>query len=1476
MKVKNMYKVFCYLIMFTLVNLSFVNLSLAQNVIYSQDFEDPAQMDWILNSPIDYLGTVESTVNFFQVNDIYAGGNVNGNIVPNTDPQVAPINGFPNSNYLHVTSFQAQANNIQNTNYLDVFYSFPPFIIINQELLGVQTPDISTVGFTGVELDFHWLAGESTNDNGAQLFYSINQGNTWVEIGDVRSDSTWYNEVTNLNNILDDLPNVRFAFVFNNDLGGSDFTSFAIDDFRVIADCEIDLGEDYFVCSGETTTIQADTILFNSYIWNTGENTDNIDVVVNSDTTIILSASSDGCLNITDTLDIFVQFDRPVLSLQVQSEENGIGIDCFGDSTGVLNLEVIGGIANPDSSYNVSWFDSNMNLISSTNIEEGYFNNFTSILNNVYQGEFFVEVTDAVCTVPQLDSIEIFSNDDIENSFDIQNVSCFQGSDAQLTANPSSGVAPYQYDWGFYGQNQMISGLSSGTYTVVITDSLGCSKPFTTNISQPNQLLVDASIQTEISCLDSTNGVLTAVAYGGTPDVNGDYYFIWSHPNFDWVDNIENHNDTIGNLPPSVSAIDAQNPNYQSFTYPYLVTVTDANGCEATSEIYLVEPQELEVFVTQDVYPAYCNNNTLGLNTGFAQVSAQGGTPNSNNNYDFVWSLDGQTDQDVLFSSINNVNAGTYNVTVVDQRLCADQISIEIGLETTWEFYGSTTPATCYGSNDGSVSIQMEGGCGDSDNSCGFTYLWQGGSSTGNNLPNVSGLQQGNYSVVVTDEWGCQATYPFVVEGPTPIEFQVTSLTDQTCYSTLGSSSDGAVEVNINGGNGPYDVFWVDQNALQYGPIQTNDIAEISGLIDGSWEIRIFDVNGCQGVYDIASLHSNPFIIDPGKQVEVEINTDDLFLTDTIKCYGDETASAIVLNSDPLFNYSWYSSDDPTTVIEEGISSNSLPAGDIYVVASYELGLCTENSAPVTIEQMSPFNIVENHVSPSCFGDEDAVINVVVDGATPFLDNIQQSDYNFEWFPSSLNGLGVVQTNGQLEFSIPNMFSGSYFLKVVDRFGCDTVFDVTVLPTQPLSANIDLFDLSCNVSNAAADGQLNVNVVGGTAPFSNFELTQGIALIQSNDNGNFQGLNSGTYTLTFQDVRGCEFTEDNIILSQPPSLDLTVQSFTDVLCNGENTGDIQLTATGGTQPFLSFNITNPINQSSNDGLFQSLSANTYTLEVEDQNGCIDQFTQVIGEPTLLQTPTFSVTDATCFGFSDGIIESFVSGGTQPYVYSWNNGENEQDIEMLTSGNYTLVVTDDNGCTQTSTAIVGQPQEIFADWVINTPGSLNDYSIISQPIPFTVSFIDSSQNHDPLLTEWWIDGINRTNDFYGFGNDVEHTFREIGEYEVVMYALNSNGCFDTISVDVTVQGINHINAFSPNADNINDFFYFENYGISELNAVLYNRWGDKIYEMNSPDDVWDGISINGLEVSEGVYLYVLNAKGEDGTDYNQKGTVSLFK
>ena len=137
----------------------------------------------------------------------------------------------------------------------------------------------------------------------------------------------------------------------------------------------------------------------------------------------------------------------------------------------------------------------------------------------------------------------------------------------------------------------------------------------------------------------------------------------------------------------------------------------------------------------------------------------------------------------------------------------------------------------------------------------------------------------------------------------------------------------------------------------------------------------------------------------------------------------------------------------------------------------------------------------------------------------------------------------------------------------------------------------------------------------------------------------------------------------------------------------------------------------------------------------------------------------------------------------------------------------------------------------------------------------------------------------TSNFYaGFSsNSYQHTFTEIGDYEVVLEVFDSsNNCSDTISLIVSVQGINEFNAFSPNGDNINDHFFFESFGIVELNAIFYNRWGDKIFEMTSPNDVWNGVSMNGLEVPEGVYFYVLNATGEDGSPYTEKGSVTVYR
>ena len=1338
-----------------------------------------------------------------------------------------------------------------------------------------MTPDYSTIGFEGVDVSYWWYSGTAETTFGTEVYYSLDFGTTWTQIdGPLTADFTWQQSNIDLGNTIDNQPNVRFAFVFNNDLDNEFDNSylpvlgFGLDDFQLTADCEFELPEDYTVCSGESTTIQADTTWFNTFDWSTGSTGDNISIVIDKDTTISVLAVNDYC-SLEDSITIFVQTERADLSLIVNGELNGVGIPCYGDCNGELLLEVINGTPENDGSYNVQWLDSLMNPINN-NITNEVLNNFTSSLGSVCEGKYYVEVLDAICTIPKIDSVNIYSNTPITNTFVSDSVSCYNGSDGTALSIPSGGVAPYTFNWGQYGTNNAISSLPIGSYTVVVTDTVGCSEDFSVEIGQPNQLIVDAFISDEISCYGESDGELSCYVYGGTEN----YSFVWSHPSYPWVDDIEYHLQTLGNLPFSVGADDiAQNPNYQSYSDPYKITVTDMNGCQSESEIYLIEPPKLELSLTQPTKPAYCNNNILGFNTGWAEVTATGGSPNANDNYNFVWSVLGQTDEDVLYSSIENMNSGTYEVTVVDSRLCADQMSLDIDLVATWQAYLSTTPASCFGYNDGAVSISMEGGCGDVDNSCNFQYQWNGGASTGNNLPDVDELQQGVYSVTVTDEFGCEGVYTLTVDGPSRVDFQITDLVNQSCHTPNSSSDDGYVVVEVEGGVSPYKYKWTDMNSMISDSLVSSSPLTINGLTSSDWEVQVYDSNGCEGVFDLSSLHINPFFIDNGIEVTAEINTNDLFLTDTINCYGASNAQASVLNSNPQFDYSWHL-ENSSDIIDQGISTNVLPAGNIQVTASY-LGLCAATSSPVSIVERLPFSIVNSSSDPSCNDDIDGIINVSVTGATPFLDNDQLSDYNFSWFPSSLNNLGTVNNNGSLDIIISNRPAGTYYLEVEDRYGCDTVFSLELVNPLPILTDVSTTNLSCHSTNGNPNGSIEITSTGGTLPYSNYY----ISATNSNSSGIFNNLTAGNYSVYVEDDNGCSSIVTDVILSEPSPLTIDLVSLADVNCDGGNDGQITVVANGGTQPYSNYTLAGASTSNSNNGIFTNLTAGNYVVGIVDANNCTKTTDQTVTSPTPISTPILIATNPSCFGLEDGSIDLSVSGGTIPYTFDWSNGENTEDIGYLSSGTYTVIITDENDCQVTANQTLTDPAQVIADWVINTPGANGPHSLVSKPAPFNVEFEDISENSDASFNKFYINGEDMTSNFYaGFSsNSYQHTFTEIGDYEVVLEVFDSsNNCSDTISLIVSVQGINEFNAFSPNGDNINDHFFFESFGIVELNAIFYNRWGDKIFEMTSPNDVWNGVSMNGLEVPEGVYFYVLNATGEDGSPYTEKGSVTVYR
>ena len=1464
----------------------------AQQIVYSQDFEDPiSATDWNLNANVPFLGTViTSDINEFVINDNYDGGQVDFQgigfpIVVNPTADQTPLTGLPNSNYLHTAAKVALEGNpafgiapTLSSSYIDAGWG------VNQELICVETDDFDLSEHEGVGIEFNWYSSPSDYIGlGTVVYYSIDQGVTWQIVGNpLASNYLWQNEVytaADFNNILDNQQFVRFAFVFNNGLDnvfdGNQplMKGFGLDDFKIIADCEFSLPEDYSVCSGESTTIFADTTWMETFTWNYNGNIisveDSATQVINNDITITVTASnSTGCINLSDDITIFVQTERANLGLIVNGEVNGIGIPCYGDCNGELQLEVINGTPENDGSYTIQWLDSLMNPINN-NVNNSVLNNFTSTLSDICEGKYYVSVLDAICTIPEMDSITIISNDSITNTFTSDSTSCYNGNDGTTMAHPSGGVAPYTFDWGAFGTQQSITDLPIGTYTVVVTDSVGCSKDFSVEISQPNQLIVDPFISDQISCYGLSDGELSANVYGGT----GDYSFVWSHPNYPWVDDASYHLQTLSNLPFSVGADDiALNPNYQSYSDPYKVTVIDDNGCQSESEIYLIEPPKLELFLTQPTKPAYCNNNLLGSNTGWAQVSASGGTSNANDNYNFVWSVLGQTDEDVLYSSIQNMNSGFYDVTVVDSRLCADQLTVEIDLVATWQEFTSSTPASCFGYNDGTVSISMEGGCGDIDNSCNFYYEWNGGAATGNNLPNVDELQQGNYSVTVTDEFGCEGVYTLTVDGPTRVDFQVTDLVNQSCFSSTASSDDGSVTVEVVGGVAPYNISWTDMNTMISNNNQTTNSLSVGGLTSSNWIIQVTDASGCDGIFDLTSLHPNPFFIDNGVEVSAVINTNELFLTDTINCFGSNNAMASVLNSNPSFDYSWHI-EGSTEVIDEGSSSNAIPAGNIQVTASYLLGLCKATSTPVTIVERDPFTLNNLSTNPSCLDDNDGSISITVTGATPFLNNDQLEDYNHTWFPNSLNGFGLINENGSLDFNIANQDAGSYYLEVVDRYGCDTVFTIELMNPSVVTADISTSNPDCHNSNGAPNGNITVFASGGTTPYDAYYITSS----NSNISGVFNGLAGGNYSVYVEDNNGCISIVSNVILSEPSPLTIDLVSTEGVDCNGDNSGEITVVANGGTQPYANYTITGATSSNNNNGVFANLPAGNYVVAVEDANNCTKTINETVTSPSPLSNPILAVTNPSCFGSSDGSIDLTVTGGTLPYTFDWSNGENSEDVGFLSSGLITVTVTDENDCEVSASHTLIDPAEVVADWIINTPGANGPHYIVSKPAPFTVEFIDVSQNSDVTLNQWWVNGNNTTLNFYeGFSsNSYQYTFTEIGNHEVI-FEVTDGTCVDTISLVVSVQGIVEFNAFSPNGDNINDNFSFENYGISDLNAIIYNRWGDKIYEMNSPSDIWNGVSMNGLEVPEGVYFYVLNATGEDGTPYNEKGSVTIYR
>ncbi|WP_052597795.1 T9SS type A sorting domain-containing protein [Aureispira sp. CCB-QB1] len=227
-------------------------------------------------------------------------------------------------------------------------------------------------------------------------------------------------------------------------------------------------------------------------------------------------------------------------------------------------------------------------------------------------------------------------------------------------------------------------------------------------------------------------------------------------------------------------------------------------------------------------------------------------------------------------------------------------------------------------------------------------------------------------------------------------------------------------------------------------------------------------------------------------------------------------------------------------------------------------------------------------------------------------------------------------------------------------------------------------DVSCHGGN---DGGVTVTASGGTPAYS-YNIGAG-----SQASGTFAGLSQGTYTITITDNASCSATV-GVSIGEPAALTASLSSSSDVACFGGATGMAEISTVGGT-PVYSYNIGSGSQVS---GLFSGLVANNYTVTVIDGNNCTTTVPVTITEPTSALTGAVSnTTDPTCNGSSDGSITVGGTGGTAPYNYNIGSGNQfTGSFTALSSGTYTVSITDGNNCTTTTTATLTNPSLISSN------------------------------------------------------------------------------------------------------------------------------------------------------------------------------------
>jgi gliding motility-associated-like protein len=840
----------------------------------------------------------------------------------------------------------------------------------------------------------------------------------------------------------------------------------------------------------------------------------------------------------------------------------------------------------------------------------------------------------AITVLPAIDNNTISADQSI----------CYNDTPAQLDGStPTGGDGSYTYQWqsstagaggpftdiaGATDINYQPGALTQTTWFRRLVNSGPCtdSPSNVVQITVGANLVIDGFTTTDPTCNGYTDGQATVNVSGGTPG----YTYSWD----------------------TSPVQTGQTATGLAAGTPYNVTVTDAAGCQTIGSITLSEPAAIGLASKTITDVTTCATNT----NGSIEVLGNGGTPDYTYTlYQGSTNLGTQTPAHPATAIFNSLGQGTYTVEITDVNGCpayTEDIVVS-GPDSIKITDVATTPISCAGSTDGTITITATGGTPPLEYSIDNGANFQ--------ASNVFTVGEGYYDIVVRDVNGCTETWPTTVQLVEPSAISFTY--EITQVTTCNGDNSGKITIsNVAGGSGSgYEYSIYDPAVWETSPVFEN----LPGGPTNPYTIRVKDSHGCISVAN----NGNPIYINEPTPITFSVQT-----TDVTGC--------------------WYNTNGTIKVTGvsggTGLKQVSIDGIDFYPttytfnvgVGSYTVYVRDANGCIVTqpANISGPPAIVIDNLTTNdvtCFGGSDGDVTATASGGTGAL----------EYSIDGTNFFGSGTFN--------SLTAGNYTMYVRDANGCILTQDFTInQPPALYFSTLDKTDITCNGAN---DGTITLAADGGTPPYS-YSITGGAPF--GNTTGSFTSLTPGSYTPAVQDNNGCvTIVSAPVDIIEPALLTINTESSTNITCFGANDGTITVEAIGGNAPLTYRLLDAGSNEvaSNNTGSFTGLSAGTYTVEINDANSCgpITGGPYTINEPLQL-TYTYTTVDLVCNGDASGQISITASGGTPPYEYSYDGGSNYEPSNIkngLNGGVYTVIVRDANGCTYSQDITINEPAPI---------------------------------------------------------------------------------------------------------------------------------------------------------------------------------------